>query len=207
MHTLKDADIYQIQTQNQAKQDDWPKETRRNAPDKWFKLPRVRHSPVHSYSTIHMYTFPPNKHFTYFTTFRLSVGIQFCKADRSGLVTGHWPWWSSGSDSVLSLSWPDFKLWLETLLQDIAPKATQDHKQVSCSLSSIHLFILQILVKGLQCKVLTEEMNRDFPSGPVVKTPHFSYRGQGFDPWSGNWDPTCQVVWPKKKKKKRNKIK
>ena len=27
---------------------------------------------------------------------------------------------------------------------------------------------------------------QDFPGGPVVKTPHFPCRGQGFDPRSGN---------------------
>ena len=37
---------------------------------------------------------------------------------------------------------------------------------------------------------------QDFPGGPVVKTV-FSLRGQGFDPWLGNKDPTCHLVWPK----------
>ena len=32
MHTWEDPEIYQIQTQNQANQNAWPKETRRNAP-------------------------------------------------------------------------------------------------------------------------------------------------------------------------------
>ena len=27
---------------------------------------------------------------------------------------------------------------------------------------------------------------RDFPGGPVVKTPHSQCRGHGFHPWSGN---------------------
>ena len=27
---------------------------------------------------------------------------------------------------------------------------------------------------------------RDFPGGPVVKSPHFHCRGCQFDPWSGN---------------------
>ena len=27
---------------------------------------------------------------------------------------------------------------------------------------------------------------RDFPRGPVVKTPHSHYRGRGFNPWLGN---------------------
>ena len=32
-------------------------------------------------------------------------------------------------------------------------------------------------------------------------------RGCGFDPWSGNEDPTCHVVWPKGKEKLRKKKK
>ena len=37
----------------------------------------------------------------------------------------------------------------------------------------------------------------------MVKTPHF-HSGVGgrwceFDPWSGNYYPTCRVVWPKEK--------
>ena len=27
-------------------------------------------------------------------------------------------------------------------------------------------------------------------------------QGAGFDPWLGNWDPTCHAVWPKKQKQK-----
>ena len=42
----------------------------------------------------------------------------------------------------------------------------------------------------------------DFPGSPVVGTPCFHCRGQGFDPWSGNSDPTCHTAWPKRKKKK-----
>ena len=45
----------------------------------------------------------------------------------------------------------------------------------------------------------------DFSGGPVVKTPHFQCfhcRRHGFNPWSGNYDPTCHAEQPKKKKKK-----
>ena len=38
----------------------------------------------------------------------------------------------------------------------------------------------------------------DFLGGPSVKTPHFHCRGHGFDPWLGNWDPTCWRVQPNK---------
>ena len=31
-----------------------------------------------------------------------------------------------------------------------------------------------------------KEGERDFPGGPVAKTPHSQCRGPGFDPWSGN---------------------
>ena len=39
----------------------------------------------------------------------------------------------------------------------------------------------------------------DFPDGPVAKTPHFYCRGHGFNPWLGNQDPACHMVWPPKK--------
>ena len=44
----------------------------------------------------------------------------------------------------------------------------------------------------------------DFPSGPVVKTPHFHCRRHRFNPWLGNEDPTCCAMWPKKKKRRRD---
>ena len=45
----------------------------------------------------------------------------------------------------------------------------------------------------------------DFPGvGPVVKIPHFYYRGCGFDPWSKKIHMLCPVA--KKKKKKREEI-
>ena len=34
--------------------------------------------------------------------------------------------------------------------------------------------------------------------GPVVKTASFHCRGLGFNPWSGNKDPTCYTGWPNK---------
>ena len=41
----------------------------------------------------------------------------------------------------------------------------------------------------------------DFPGGPVVKAPCSRRRERGFDPWSGNLDPTCQVVWQQQQQK------
>ena len=40
----------------------------------------------------------------------------------------------------------------------------------------------------------------------MVRTLHFHSRGPGFDPWSGNEDPACHVVQPKKKKELINKL-
>ena len=40
----------------------------------------------------------------------------------------------------------------------------------------------------------------DFPGGPVVKILCFHGREHSVDPWSGNQDHTCHVVWPKKRK-------
>ena len=36
--------------------------------------------------------------------------------------------------------------------------------------------------------------SQDFPGGPVFKTPTSQYRGHGFDPWLGNWDPVCYMA-------------
>ena len=41
----------------------------------------------------------------------------------------------------------------------------------------------------------------NFPGGPVGKTLHFNCRGHKFNPWSGNWDPTCCMVAKTKKQK------
>ena len=43
----------------------------------------------------------------------------------------------------------------------------------------------------------------DSPGGPVVSPLCFHGREYGFGPWLGDLDPTCCVVWPKEKKKKR----
>ena len=55
------------------------------------------------------------------------------------------------------------------------------------------------------CSTL-RSMARDFPGVPVVKTPRFQCRGHRFDPCLGNWDPTCHVAWPKKKKRSMAKL-
>ena len=50
-------------------------------------------------------------------------------------------------------------------------------------------------------------MTQDFPSGPVGKTPSFHCRGHGFNPWSGNYDPSSLNVRPKEKTVKKKKKK
>ena len=52
----------------------------------------------------------------------------------------------------------------------------------------------------LKKKKKTEEKGWDFSGDPVIGALCFHYRGYGFNPWSGNWDPTCFKVRPKKKK-------
>ena len=51
----------------------------------------------------------------------------------------------------------------------------------------------------------TEEKGWDFSGDPVIGALCFHYRGYGFNPWSGNWDPTCFKVRPKKKNKQTKK--
>ena len=55
-------------------------------------------------------------------------------------------------------------------------------------------------------KKKTEEKGWDFSGDPVIGALCFYYRGDGFNPWSGNWDPTCFKVWPKKKKPHQKRI-
>ena len=42
----------------------------------------------------------------------------------------------------------------------------------------------------------------DFLERPVIKTAHLKFRGREYNPWWENYYPTCEVVWPKKKKRK-----
>ena len=39
---------------------------------------------------------------------------------------------------------------------------------------------------GVLCRVTEKKAPRDFPGGPVAKTPRSQCRGPAFDPWSGN---------------------
>ena len=59
----------------------------------------------------------------------------------------------------------------------------------------------QILLYCSLCFVCVREVHHNniinffkrwgLPGGPVVKTPCFHCRAQGFDPWLGNKDPAC----------------
>ena len=40
------------------------------------------------------------------------------------------------------------------------------------------------------------EQTRDFPGGPVAKTPCSQWRGPRFNPWSGNWIPRAATKSP-----------
>ena len=40
-------------------------------------------------------------------------------------------------------------------------------------------------------RVVLKNQNRDFPSGPVAKTPHFQCKGAGVPSRVGELDPTC----------------
>ena len=43
----------------------------------------------------------------------------------------------------------------------------------------------------------------EFPGGLLVKTPCLHCRGWRFNPWSGNGDPACLAVRPKKRERKK----
>ena len=49
--------------------------------------------------------------------------------------------------------------------------------------SALHVLDLP---ESPQPHVSIEQVRRDFPGGPVVKTLRFQCRGHMFDPWSGN---------------------
>ena len=96
----EDPEIYQIWTRNQAKQDDWLKETQKKCPVKGIQTsvrarlslsrPPMPLSTRYSFSSIRKVLI---KHFTSFTTFCLYVEIHFYIAAGPGPC--HWalvPW-------------------------------------------------------------------------------------------------------------------
>ena len=90
--TCEDPEIKQIQTQNQAEQGDWLKETWKKCSIKVIETTmRARLSvsePTHMLFTCTLLFFP-NKRFTYFITFCPYVEIHFYTAD--GPRPCHWP--------------------------------------------------------------------------------------------------------------------
>ena len=105
-HAREDSEVYQIQTEKQANQ------TRRNAPQKWCKLPQgcdSRTLGAHLCVCPHvLYSFPPNKHFTCFTTACLCGNsfLQTWRAKAWSLTTGLVPriWCSHCHDRPQSLA-------------------------------------------------------------------------------------------------------
>ena len=84
MPTWENPEIYQIETVNQANQDDWPKETWKKCPIKVIqtamRLQLGDSVPESTRVSIHTVLF-----------FLLHfVRILFCKAEGQGLVTDHW---------------------------------------------------------------------------------------------------------------------
>ena len=54
----------------------------------------------------------------------------------------------------------------------------------------------------MECySALKKKETREFPGGPVVRTPCSHCRGPRFNSWLGNLEPTSPVVGQKKKKK------
>ena len=52
---------------------------------------------------------------------------------------------------------------------------------------ALNEYCWQVTCDGEGSREMSQKANhRDFPGGPVAKTPRSQCRGPGFDPWSGN---------------------
>ena len=92
--TWKDPEINQIRNQNQANQDNWPKETWKNCCIKVIQTTMREKVSLSSPMCLSTCTFfPPNKHFFCITGFHLAE-IYFYKADVPRPC--HWPLFSGG---------------------------------------------------------------------------------------------------------------
>ena len=60
---------------------------------------------------------------------------------------------------------------------------------LSTSNSSIVIILKLLQALGNIVNIKLKRLAKDFPSGPVAKTPCFQCRGPRFHPWSGNIDP------------------
>ena len=105
----------------------------------------------------------------------------------------HGTWWKRHSGDVcLKLLFVGLPTW--GVDRDIKWK-TVVANIVSCKSWPSHAYRA-----SKQRYIIENSYDRDLPGGPVVKTQTFLCRGCRFDPWWGDWDPACSVVWPKKKK-------
>ena len=141
MCTWADPKINEIQTQDQANRNDWPKETWKKCLHKWSKLPPGRDS-ISESPCVSLHT----PLFLLINTLLISLSLwEFFSATMKGqgLVTDHW---SSGYDSPLLLLWPDLTLWprSETLLQAAAGwgHLRSESHSFNCELSDKFILLL-----------------------------------------------------------------
>ena len=86
-------------------------------------------------------------------------------------------------------------------------KPISSHKYKYIYIFGLIYILFSVLNKATQnsIKIVISIKKKIFGISLVIqwlsKTPHFYYRGHGFDLWSGNQDPTCHTTRPKKKKK------
>ena len=87
------------------------------------------------------------------------------------------------------------------------PISSHKYKYIFIYICLIYI-LFSVLNKATQnsIKIVISIKKKIFGMSLVIqwlsKTPHFYYRGRGFDLWSGNQDPTRHTTRPKKKKKK-----
>ena len=87
------------------------------------------------------------------------------------------------------------------------PISSHKYKYIFIYICLIYI-LFSVLNKATQnsIKIVISIKKKIFGMSLVIqwlsKTPHFYYRGRGFDLWSGNQDPTRHTTIPKKKKKK-----
>ena len=104
------------------------------------------------------------------------------------------------NESALCIRWP--KYWSFSF--KISPSNEQSGL-ISFRMDWLDLLAVQGTLKSLHQYHSSKASWRkaklwDFPGNPVVKTPHLHCRGPRFNPWSGNQDLTCCMVWAKKEK-------
>ena len=64
---------------------------------------------------------------------------------------------------------------------------------MGCVWSLTMLVVIRMGRKRKMGKVIEGHVKRDFPDGPVAKTPHSQCRGPRFDPWSRNYSHMLQL--------------